>query len=399
MKKLMILGAGILQLPAIKRAKELGLDVIVADINPNAIGFKEEGITKLFISTTDTPGILEAAKNLNINGIMTLASDVPMPTIGIVCDKLGLNGISELTAKKATNKAEMRKCFKSYNAPIPKFSVVDNFDEFVAESKSFNGKFVVKPSDNSGNRGIKFINDEESKDIRILTEVYNYSKEFSHDGRILLEEFMEGPEFSVEGMSINGKYNVVQITDKTTSGVPYFVELGHTQPSKFDQKYLDDIADAARLGIKALGINDGPSHAEIKLTKEGAKIVEIGARLGGGFITTHLVPLSTGVDMVEASIRVALGEIPDIKQKYNRASAVRFIQPSPGILERVNGLDMAKNIEGVVEVGLLKNIGDEIPVMRNGLDRVGYVIAQGKNRDEAIRACEESMEKISIKTI
>lgn len=396
MKKLMILGAGPLQLPAILKAREKGLDVIVADMNPDAVGFKESGIVKEIISTTDTLKIIEAAKRYRINGIMTVASDVPMPTIAAVCQELRLCGISPKTALNATNKAEMRHCLEKANVPIPKYFVVRSLDEFLETCKNFKDRFVVKSSDNSGNRGVCLVDNPFNKDK--LIKAFEYAKENTRDGRVLLEEYMEGEEFSVEGISVDGTYHVIQVTDKITTGEPYFVELGHTQPSMQTKDTLDKIKTVAKKGVEALGISNGPSHTEIKLTTNGPKIVEIGARLGGGCITTHLVPLSTGVDMVNANIQIALGELPDLMPKYSKGAAIRFFKSKPGFFYEAKGLEEASSLNGVIEVGFLKNIGDYIPELKTGLDRVGYVIAQGETRNKAVKICEEAVDKITIVT-
>lgn len=394
MKKIMILGASILQLPAIKKAKEMGLDVIAVDMDPDAVGFKEEGITKLQISTIDTPRIVEAARAYQIDGIMTLASDMPMLAVATVCEELGLIGITPQTALNATNKAEMRMCFKAHDVPIPEFYIVSELDEFMEATKHFTTKFIIKPADNSGNRGVKLITD--IADEKVLIQAFNYSKKYSRDGRVLLEEYMEGDEFSVETMSVDGVCHVIQVTDKLTSGAPYFVEMGHTQPSMFAEDIKMRIAEVAKAGIKALGIDHGPSHTEIKLTSTGPKIVEIGARLGGDCITTHLVPLSTGINMVEANIRIALGEYTDLKSRFNRGAAIRFIQSSVGVIKSIKGIDAVKKDSNVIEFVLLKRVGDKISEIRNSLDRIGYVITQGNTREEAVRFCEQAVEKIQF---
>lgn len=320
---------------------------------------------------------------------MTLATDIPMATVATVCEELGLIGITPQTALYATNKAEMRTCFKVCGVPIPEFYIVSERNEFMAAAKNFTTKFIVKPVDNSGNRGVKLITD--ILDDEVLSRAFDYSKKYSRDGRILLEEYMEGDEFSVETMSVDGECHIIQITDKLTSGIPYFVEMGHTQPSRYDVGIRTKIVETTKAGVKALGITYGPSHTEIKLTSTGPKIVEIGARLGGGFITTHLVPLSTGVNMVEANIRIVLGEKPDLRKKFDKGAAIRFFQPTPGILKSVKGVNKVRKIPGIIEVGFMKELGDKIPEMRNGLDRVGYVIAQRSTREEAVRLCEQSV--------
>ena len=119
-KKLLVLGAGLLQIPTIRCAKKMGLDVLVADMNPDAIGFKESGIKKFVVSTTDTAGILDVARRENIDGILTAASDVPMPTVAAVCEELGLHGVSRKCALQCTNKAEMREALEIAGVPIPR---------------------------------------------------------------------------------------------------------------------------------------------------------------------------------------------------------------------------------------------------------------------------------------
>jgi biotin carboxylase len=338
--------------------------------------------------------ILDGAHN--IDGIMTVASDVPMQTIAAVCECMGLNGINKRTALNATNKAEMRMCLDKAGVPIPRYFVADNLDEFIALCSNFDKKFVVKASDNSGNRGVSLVDDPLDKDK--LISAFKYAKENTRDGRVLLEDYMDGKEFSVEGISVGGVYHVIQVTDKITTGAPYFVEMGHTQPSAENEEVLNNIQSVAKNGVAALGILDGPSHTEIKLTSDGPKIVEIGARLGGGCITTHLVPLSTGIDMVGANINIALGQTPDISHKYTKGSAIRFFKCEPGVFSGITGVEKASSLKGVIEIGFLKNIGDNIEELKTGLDRVGYVIAQGESREEAARICEDALNMIKIIT-
>ena len=395
----MILGASILQLPAIKKAKEMGLEVVVVDMNPDAVGFQTEGIEKEIISTIDIPEIVKAAKRHAIDGIMTLATDMPMRAVAAVAKEMNLIGISADTAVKATNKAEMRKALKKAGVPIPVFYKVSTKEEYleaVGKIKEAGYRCIIKPADNSGSRGIDLLKDYDSETVE---KAYNYSKESSRSGDLMVEEYMEGSEVSVETLSVNGVCHVIQITDKLTTDAPYFVEMGHTQPSMFAEDIKMRISEVAKAGIKALGINHGPSHTEIKLTSTGPKIVEIGARLGGGCITTHLVPLSTGVNMVEANIRIALGETPDLCKKYDKGAAIRFLQPLPGIFKSVEGVDEARGISGVIEVGFMKKIGEVIPELSNGLDRVGYVITQGNTREEAVRLCGEAVKKIKFEMV
>ena len=394
MKKIMILGASILQLPAIEKAKEMGLDVIAIDMNPEAVGFKVPGVVKEVISTIDTPAILEAAKRHQINGIMTLASDMPMQSVAVVANELNLVGILEETALKATNKAVMRQALKKAGVPVPKFFKVSNKEEYDEAVKAFTGLFIVKPVDNSGSRGIFKVSD--LLDRRQIEDAYNYSKQYSRNGDVVVEEYMSGPEVSVETLTIDGECHVIQITDKITTGAPHFVEIGHTQPTRLLETISAKIAEVAKAANKAIGISSGPSHTEIIVTDEGPKIVELGARLGGDCIATHLVPFSTGVDMVKCCIKIALGEKPDIVPKLNKGSAIRYFHQHTGVVKRIDGIEDAKLISGVRQINIVHGIGETVTEIDSSIARMGFVITQGDNADEAANAAERAIDTITF---
>lgn len=394
MKKIMILGASILQLPAIEKAKEMGLEVIAVDMNPEAVGFKVPGVVKEVISTIDTPAILEAAKRHQINGIMTLASDMPMQSVAVVSHEMGLVGISEDTALKATNKAFMRDALKEASVPVPLFFRVkgkDAFREAVEKVRDAGYKCIVKPADNSGSRGVDLLKEDSDLDA-----AYDYTIKYSRGGELVVEEFMEGPEVSVETLAVNGDVHVIQITDKLTTGAPYFVEMGHSQPSQLSEKVQEQIREVTKAANKAIGIQNGPSHTEIKVTKDGPKIVELGARLGGDCITTHLVPLSTGVNMVECSIRIALGEKPDLEPKWSKGSANRYLKTETGIVKEIKGLKDAESLPGVMQVSIVHGVSEQVGEIRSSVDRAGFVIAQAENAQKAVEIAEEGRKRIEV---
>lgn len=393
-KKLMILGASILQLPAIEKAKEMGLDVVVVDMNPDAVGFNVPGIEKEIISTIDIQAVISAAKSHKIDGIMTLATDMPMRTVAAVAKEMNLIGIDEETALKATNKAEMRKALQVSNVPIPKFYVVSNKEEYKEVVKQFNVPFIVKPADSSGSRGIFEVKDIHNEDL--IIEAYEYCHPYSRVGDVVVEEYMEGPEVSVETLTVNGECHVIQITDKLTTGAPHYVEMGHSQPTMLSKEISEQISKVAKAANKAIGIKNGPSHTEIIVTKEGPKIVELGARLGGDNITTHLVPLSTGVNMVECCIKIALGEIPDIKKKWNKGSAIRYFEQHAGVIDSIEGVDKAEEIDGVQQISIVHGVGEEVTEINSSGERMGFVIAQDVDVDAAIKDCLAALTKTNV---
>ena len=393
-KKIMILGASILQLPAIQKAKEMGLEVVAVDMNPNAIGFSEPGIIKEVISTVDIPAVVECAKKYSIDGVMTLASDMPIRTVAAVAKVLGLIGVSEETALKATNKAVMREALQKGNVPIPKFFKVTNEKEYREAVSNFAAPFIVKPADNSGSRGIYLVSNIE--DAESISVAYSYSHSCSRNGDLVVEEYMIGPEVSVETLTVNGECNVIQITDKITTGAPHFVEMGHTQPSQLPENTKQKVAQLAKLANRAIGIINGPSHTEIIVTNEGPKIVELGARLGGDCITTHLVPLSTGVDMVECCIKIALGETPDISPTLNKVSAIRYFTQNRGTIKKVNGIEEAKHLNGVKQISMVHAIGETVEEINSSSDRIGFVVMQSDSIENIEALYNDVIDKINI---
>ncbi|MEC1747891.1 ATP-grasp domain-containing protein [Schinkia azotoformans] len=389
-KKLLIVGGSYLQLPAIIKAKEMGLQVAVADYNSNAIGASYAD--KYYnISTIDEKGIYEAAKEFCADGVITLATDMPMRAVAYACEQLGLNGISYDTAIKSTDKGEMIKAFESHGVKHPWYFILEDIEQLNRFDSKIMYPCISKPIDSSGSRGVVLIDSPEK-----LRESIFYSSTHGRKKGVIIEEYMRGNEVSVEIVVINDVVHVLAITDKLTTGAPHFVEMRHNQPSRLGDKNVERIKELAEKAVLAVGIKNGPAHVEIMLTEEGPKIIELGARMGGDFISTHLVQLSTGIDMVKAVISLACGEVVDLDPKFNRGSSIQYITGDAGYIKSIDGIDLASKIDGVVEVTMLKNVGEQSKEVCNSLDRLGYVIAQGSSVLDAMNACEQAIACIKL---
>lgn len=394
MKRILILGASILQLPAIKKAKEMGLYVIVVDMNPKAVGKDYCDIFEV-VSTLDKERVLEVSIKYNIDGIFTVASDRPLSTIAYVSDKLKIPGISRKAVENVTNKHCMRSVLKLNNVPIPEFASFTEFSQIPKNFLTSDIKYIVKPVDNSGSRGVSLI---DFNDLELSKIAFNRGIKNSNQGRVIIEEFMEGNEVSVEAVTIDNETRVIAITDKITTGSPYFVEMGHSQPTQLSFKIVEDIIKITKQSLKALQINNSPSHTEIIITKNGPKIVEVGARLGGDNITTHLVPLSTNVDMLKISILLAIGTSPDNFVISKKGSAIKYFHCKKGIFKGVLNIPEAQEIEGIEEIHINKVFGENITNIESSNDRLGYVIASGDDVYHALKSCDEviSMLKFNV---
>lgn len=393
-KKMMILGAGPLQIPAIQKAKELGYQIISVDYDEHAPGFALADV-KLLVSTLDQEAVLREAQRLQPDVVITSTSDGPVRTAAYVNEKLGKRpDLSYENAQCATIKSKMRDRLKECGVSIPKYFAAADFDAFKKAVEALHEHCIVKPADNAGSRGVVLLDPGE----RNSSLLYEYSKGNSRNGTVMVEEVMEGPEVSVEALVIEGEPHIITVTDKYITPPPYFVEMAHCEPSILDSKVIEEIKTVAAQAIKAIGIENAPAHVEIKVTKDGPKIVELAARLGGDFITSRLVPLSTGIDLVGASVLLATGEKPDLTPKRQQGAAIHFIHAEKeGILSEIIVPEMEK--EGVEEIALYKEPGEKVNGTRSSNDRLGHVITTGATAQEAKALGEKILARIKVRVL
>lgn len=392
MKKVLFFGAPVFQIPVIEKAKQMGLYVGVVDINPEAkaIKYADEYFCE---SLRDNERLLTTAEKFKPDGIVIGACDTSVVSASWVCKQLGLPGHSMETAIKATNKLEMLKAFQKHNVAHPQFQLV-NRDEIDTFEMGIPYPAISKPIDASGSRGICYIDDE-----TILPMALKYSCEASRTGTILVEEYMSGPEVSVEVLVVNGVPHVLQITDKITSGPPYFFEVGHSQPSSISISTKEAICRLAEQACIAIGLVNSPAHVEIKVTKDGPKMVELGARLGGDCIATYLLDASIkGICLSEETIKIALGEEPKLGFYSNSGSAVavRFIVAQEGTIRSVSGINEAKKMEGVINVSFFGEQNRHYKRTADNASRIGFVVARADTTTTALKICERAIDTINI---
>lgn len=397
MKKIMVLAAGLLQIDVIEKAKSMGYYVLAVDGNPKAPGFNVAD-KAICADIVNEETMLKIARDEHVDGVIHPCSEVSMAVMGRINDELGLSGISREQAICATNKHLMRKAFEKGNAPSPKSILAkDAEDAWRRLQSEFDTDAILKPSRNSGSRGIAKVsrNMDKGDFIRAYDEALNESRDHS----VLIEQFIEGPEFSIEMIVWQGEIHVLTVTDKKTTGAPHFVELGHNQPSCFSATDVETLKAAAVAGVRALGVNNCACHAEAKLMNGKAYLMEVGARLGGDFISTELTHLSTGIDMVAAAIDVALGVEPDLSAKEEpKGVCIRYFCPKPGKLVSISNTEVLNNPH-VYLWEIYPKEGDVIPAVTSSLCRSGHVIVTEKTPQKAIELAERLIESVKFETV
>lgn len=365
LKKLAIIGASYLQLPLVEKAKKMGIETHCFAWPDGAVC---KDIADFFypISILEKDTILKKCIEINIDGITTIATDMAVPTICFVAEKMNLVSNSFISSLASTNKGEMRNAFKKSNCSVPKFLETDTIG---VNSKDFKFPLIVKPVDRSGSRGVtKVLFDNE------LPEAIHYAINESFIKKAIIEEYIDGNEVSVETISYNGNHTVLAITDKITTGAPHFVELAHHQPSQLPKEIQDKIKIETIKCLNALDIKVGAGHSEFKITAAGdVFVIEVGARMGGDFIGSHLVELSTGYDFLEGVINIALGKYEKPILKNNSFSGVYFLsketQEILPYFSQINSFDIQKEVQNTT----IKN-------STNSNDRSGYLIYQDNKK-------------------
>ena len=364
MKKLAIIGANESLECFYKQAKKLGYYLI-------GIAYEKGAVCKKYcdkfypISFADKDSVLEVCKTENIDGITSFSLESALPTVIYVAQNMGLVSNSFECVKKLENKFTMRKCFTAAGIPNPLYKLVKTTMDLDEIDMLF--PCIVKPVDSGGSQGVTKVNDRKE-----LHNAFQRAIKYSKNGGVIIEQFVDGREFSVEYISHNGNHYHLQITDKVTSGEPYFVELAHHQPAQISVELMSRMKNMVEKALTVLDIENSASHTEIKLDSKGdLYIIEVGARMGGDYITSDLVRLSTGYDFVKGVIDLALDDFETPQFNKTKYSGVYFYSSiTPFVKEYIQRY---KDDPVIVEFQINKEENNYC--YRNG-DRNGYFIYQ-----------------------
>lgn len=398
MKSIIIVGAGIMQIPAIRTAKEMGLNVIATDRNPSSDGFKYADVP-LIMDTKDIQGhikfAIENKEKYNIVGAFA-GADVAITVAGIT-NALNLPGISMDVAIRSNNKSLMKKKWLEDGVPTPRSKEISSVEDAILFISEFNGfPVMVKAVDSAASRGSRMV-----ENVNDLEEAISEAKKNSSTKTALIEEFVEGEEQSVETIVYKGIHNRCGIADRHFGFKPYPIEIGHTNPTRLPNYIQAKIYEVVEDAAKSLGINFGPAKADIILTDDGPKILEMPARLSGGFHSQYTTPLATGMNPIRAVLNLSIGNpipVKDITTKWNKVSVCKAIFPEPGKIVTIEGIEKAKRIKGIEQIFLLVKEGDIIPEYKNCANRICYIITVGDTYEEANEKFEIASQIISIKT-
>ena len=400
--RILILGGGVMQLPAVRLAREKGWSVVVA-----AAGISPE-IEELAdrceqVDLRDREAVTRAARVLKqeggLDGVFTAGTDFST-TVAWVAERLGLPGIPYKAALAATDKGQMRAAFQAHEVPSPRFFTVKAGDSGSAiRSRSldlpegFSFPLVVKPVDNMGARGVRRVDDEKQ-----LREAVETALAQSASAQAIVEQYLEGPELSLDALIHDGEITVCGVADRHIYFPPYFVEMGHTMPSDLPAHVIQEAEEVFRRGIRALGITRGAAKGDIKITRGGAVVGESAARLSGGDMAGWTYPFASGVEVTAAALNIAVGLPPgDLEPRRNWVSAERAFISIPGTVKALEGLEQARGTEGIEELFLRVSAGQQVRLPINNMGKCGNLISKAPGRSEAVQAVEKAIRNVLVR--
>jgi biotin carboxylase len=396
MKRLLLLGGSTQQIPAIECSKKQGYYTILCDYLPDNPG--QYHADKFYcVSTTDKEAILEVARKEWVDGVVAYASDPAAPTAAYVAEKMGLPTNPYKSVELLTNKDKFRSFLFKHNFNTPKAKGYSSIEQAIKEIEEFRLPAIIKPVDSSGSKGVSKLTD--SKDIKSQIE---YALSFSRVKRIIIEEFVEkfGYQVAGDGFSVNGElvFRCFANDHFNANGLNPFVPISASFPYNMPKRIHDKIhAEIQRL-FNLLDMKTGAYNFDIRVDEdENVYLMEIGPRNGGNFIP-QVTRYATGVDMIDYTIRAAMGkDCSDIKMVEPKGYWSYYAVHSSisGVLKEIK-IDEDAKANHIVESHFNYKIGDRVPAFTGANGSIGILIMKFDSMEDMLDMMDYSNKWISV---
>ena len=390
---MLIAGAGPNQLGLYLRARDLGIVAIAASGVPEPVSFRYAPHTEL-VDIRDGAQLARIARRYRVDGIYP-GAEITVEAVAHAAELCDLPGIPLEVARRVRDKYVMRQALAEAGLPGPAFRLVRNAEEAARAAEAIGYPVIVKPTDSYSSHGVRRVDHREDIDAAAAMAIA-----CSGNRAALIEEVMDGEEYCVDGLVYGGLYTLGGITGKWMSPLPYRFDKGIHMPPRLAAADCSRIVACVEASLRAIGFREGITHAEVMLTSDGPKIVEIAGRPGGGRIPTDLIPECYGYDFIGDSLRIALGSPPESSRDREGGVALYWLEAEPGIVSAIEGLEKARAIPGVREVVVQTRVGDLLSPIVDCLtrDRVGYVFTVGYSVEDAIATAQQAMTVCRIRT-
>jgi biotin carboxylase len=393
-------------LTPLRAAHELGYHTVLVSRDPQryrALATADEVFARhvdavLVTDTNSADAVCEALaqRTGRLAGILTV-TDYQVPIVAEVARRLGLPGLSPEAARRCRDKLLMRRACVAAGVPVPRFHHVTTMPGALAAVADTGLPCVVKPMTESASIGVTLCrtHDEVAAAYRSISSVPTDFRGQPRRPGALVEQYLLGVEVSVESVLVDGRRDVLGVTDKALGPHPYFVEIGDNFPSLLSAPLRDACVETALAALAAVGHDFGAAHVEVKVTDDGPYTVEVNGRMAGDEIT-QLIRAATGVYLQREVVRLHAGEAPDLRRTRTRAAAARYLVASTaGRLNAIDGLDLARRVPGIVEVELDARPGDPVAPATSNLDLLGHVLAVADTTGDAALLAEAALGQLT----
>ncbi|MGS0691448.1 ATP-grasp domain-containing protein [Shewanella sp. 30m-9] len=402
-KTVLLLGGSRDQLFLIKTANKMGLYTVVVDGNPASAGFDIADDYSV-VSTMDLDALKAfvdeyQSQQRKIDAVCVMGSDISQ-YVAQLAAYINVPHIPIEAATIATNKLKMKQCFEHHGVAIPWFSLLASAKHLADIVAQRGLPLIIKPLDRSGARGVFLLT--EASDLNAL---YNTAKAESFCGEVMVEEYLAGPQISTETIMYQGRAYTPGYVDRNyemlSRFAPNIIENGGWQPSLIQGEQRQKVETLVEQAALALGVTDGVIKGDIVYTESGPKVIEVATRLSGGDFSESLVPLGLGINYVEAALKIALGEQPELEKLtpvIDTAVANRYFFPAPGKVISISGIETVRAKDFVKKLDIWYQVGDIVPETTSHASRFGVFIVTADNRQQLEQRVKWVYDTLNIET-
>jgi biotin carboxylase len=373
----------------VEAAAKLGVELVCASERPSTFeALAPDSLVTLDFGDPDASAetIARLAARRPIDAVVPV-DDLTTVVAAAIGQRLGLKANSLPAVAMARDKHAMRRCLAAAGVPVPRFRLVRLADDPAALGADVEYPCVLKPLALSASRGVIRANDPRefvAAFRRIAAILESVEAPLPDEARraLLVEEFIPGREVALEGLLIGGTLHGLALFDKPDPlDGPFFEETIYVTPSRLAHAVQAEIAAATRDACSALGLTEGPIHAELRLNERGPFVLEIAARSIGGLCSRTLT-FGTGLSLEELILCHALGRPLESLERERRAAGVMMIPiPRAGRLASVRGADEAAAVDGVEDVAITMHPGQEVVPLPEGWQYLGFIFARAETPD------------------
>jgi carbamoyl-phosphate synthase large subunit len=393
-RRMLFLPGGAWQVPVIRLARRMGFRVTCADGTVGAPGFAaaDEGIR---VCLQDVAALVAIGRERAVDVVMTEQTDFAVPLVAQVAAALGLRGLPPAVAEAATNKRLMRQRVGKCGVRQPGFRECRTPAEALAAADELGLPLFHKPVDGQSSRGVGVLS---SRDPASVAAALERSLAASSKKAAIFEQQLRGTECTVEGFVADGQPVTLAISDKEHYPDLPGVARTLTYPADFPAAVLRRIAEANEAAVRAVGVTTAITHAEFMVDAAGEPwLVELAARGGGSFITTHIVPAVTGFEPVPALMRALMGRPVEPQLYHRRGVQLRFLRlPAGRRVQRYANLEVLRQRPGVLELLFHIPEGSVIPPVADDRGRHGLVLTHADSRREAVAIADDVERSLDI---